>query len=331
MARSRGDENTAKELRARLEALNRKFANGRKPAVVSADDLRPPASATPPRQKQQKPEPIVYCRDLPRVETPAAAAPGNAEVILEDAVEGEVWEHSRFGRAYVVRTATDTLDGTAGVSSSFRRVLHDPPPGLAHHVNQVTPVAELDVDDVLFMDIETTGLNNTPVFLIGIMIWRHGGFEVQQYLARNYAEEKAILAFFVDECAERKLLVTFNGKSFDFPFLRTRSAANGVPYGLAPLHLDLLHVGRRIWKGQFENCKLQTLEAQVCGRVRHGDIPGALIPDAYHRFVRSRNAWQMVDVLRHNLLDLVTMADIMTRFPPPKPPKKTKRKRRKPQ
>jgi uncharacterized protein YprB with RNaseH-like and TPR domain len=174
---------------------------------------------------------------------------------------------------------------------------------------------DLSPADMIFMDIETTGLSTSPLFLIGLMVWVNGGFEVQQYLARTYAEERAVIAFFVDICASRKLLITFNGKSFDFPYVRTRAAANGVAFDLSPLHLDLLHESRRLWGRELPDCRLQTLESRVCGRVRSGDIPGAEIPEAYHAYVRSRNAWQIVEVLKHNMLDLVTLSDLMTRFP----------------
>ncbi len=317
MPRSRGDENTAKELRARLEALNRKFAKEKKPQIVSASELKSPSRPKRAPKKPSKPSPIVYYRDLPRVKSPSAPPSNTASVCLEEAVDGDVWETASHGQAYVVTTAMNDLDGAETVSSRFQSRLREAPPGFVHHVSPVIPIDELSVEDVMFMDIETTGLGNTPVFLVGVMVWSGDGFEVQQYLARNYAEEKAIVSLFVDACKSRKLLVTFNGKSFDFPFLRTRAAATGVLYNLDPAHLDLLHVGRRIWKGQFENCKLQTLESQVCGRVRHGDIPGAQIPDAYHRYVRTENAWQIVEVLKHNMLDLVTLADIMTHFPDP--------------
>jgi hypothetical protein len=148
------------------------------------------------------------------------------------------------------------------------------------------------------------------------MVWHEGDFEARQFFARNYAEERAVLAMFLDECASRKLLITFNGKSFDFPYIRARSAANGLRFDLAPAHLDMLHECRRIWKRSLPNCKLQTLETFICRRKRHGDIPGDQIPDAYHEYVRSSDAWQMVDVLKHNMLDLITMADLMNRFPP---------------
>jgi len=170
-------------------------------------------------------------------------------------------------------------------------------------------------DDIIFLDLETTGLGNSPLFLIGIMVWDGGGFEVRQYFARHYAEEAAIVALFQEVCTDKRLLVTFNGKSFDFPYVRTRAIANGIPFSLHPAHFDMLHECRRIWRNVLPDCKLQTLEKYICGRPRYGDIPGGQIPDAYHAYVRTENAWQMVEVLKHNFLDLVTMADLMTRFP----------------
>jgi uncharacterized protein YprB with RNaseH-like and TPR domain len=36
-----------------------------------------------------------------------------------------------------------------------------------------------------------------------------------------------------------------------------------------------------------------------------------MIPDAYHKFVEDGNARQMADILHHNVLDLLTMAQIV--------------------
>ena len=168
---------------------------------------------------------------------------------------------------------------------------------------------------MLFLDLETTGLTNSPLFLIGIMVWSGQGLEVRQYLARDYAEEAPAVALFAEACAGKRLLVTFNGKSFDLPYVRARALVSGVPFEASPVHFDLLHECRRIWKRALPDCRLQTLEQHVCGRARPADIPGHAIPDAYHDFVRTGNARQLVTILRHNLLDLVTRAELMTRFP----------------
>jgi uncharacterized protein YprB with RNaseH-like and TPR domain len=135
---------------------------------------------------------------------------------------------------------------------------------------------------------------------------------VRQFLARNYAEESAVIASFGETLAACRALVTFNGKSFDVPYIRTRAVANGVPFSCGLGHVDLLHVARRTWRSVLPNCKLQTLETMVCGhQPRYGDIPGSEIGDAYHAFVRTGNAWQIAQILKHNMLDLVTLAEIL--------------------
>ena len=64
-----------------------------------------------------------------------------------------------------------------------------------------------------------------------------------------------------------------------------------------------------------EDDKLQTLEHRVCGRRRSGDIPGAEIPAAYHAFVRTGNAAEMSLIIKHNRLDLLTLAELLTKLP----------------
>jgi uncharacterized protein YprB with RNaseH-like and TPR domain len=262
-------------------------------------------------------EPIVYQRDLPRCE-PAIKGSGRPLtelVTLEEAVDGVEQRHPQRGAAFVVRTRVDQVQEAPDCSRAFHQALTDADSPLRPRIALLCDPERLAPGDVVFVDIETAGLGHAPLFLIGAMTWEKDGLEVQQFLARNYAEEAAVIALFTERHGARKLLVTFNGKSFDFPFIRTRAAANGIPFAWQPAHLDLLHACRRVWKGALPDCRLQTLESYVCRRPRSGDIPGSLIPEAYHAYVRTEDASQIVEVLKHNLLDLVTLADLMTRFP----------------
>jgi hypothetical protein len=168
-------------------------------------------------------------------------------------------------------------------------------------------------EDPLFLDIESCGLAGASIFLVGTMAYRHGELVFRQYLARDYAEEAAILHAFSRRYARSPLLVTFNGKAFDMSLIRERSAFHGLDSGPREVpHLDLLHESRRRWKGDVPNCKLQTLERLLCGRRRVGDIAGPEIPGAYHRFVATGDARQVADIIHHNLLDLLTMAQLVT-------------------
>jgi len=82
-----------------------------------------------------------------------------------------------------------------------------------------------DPDEWLFLDTETTGLaggSGTYAFLVGIAWWEGGGLEIEQFFLRGYSEESSMLFAIRERIAEHPVLVTFNGKSFDWPLLETR-------------------------------------------------------------------------------------------------------------
>ena len=308
-----------KDLRERLNRLNRQPINPKHLSRSPVDDVRQILRKPQKTQERKPKEAIIYRRDLPRQTQPRFRREQNSglKISLEQQIDGGEITHDSRGKGFLITSRADEQE-MGSVSDEFKMQLSSPDSNICKRIAHCCDVDNLALGDIIFMDIETTGLGNSPLFLIGIMIWGSGGFEVRQYLARNYAEEAAVISFFLDICADKRLLVTFNGKSYDFPYIRTRAIANGIPFALDPAHFDMLHECRRIWKEDLPNCKLQTLETHICGRPRYGDIPGADIPDAYHAYVRTENAWQIVEVLKHNMLDLVTMADLMTRFPKPK-------------
>jgi uncharacterized protein YprB with RNaseH-like and TPR domain len=162
----------------------------------------------------------------------------------------------------------------------------------------------------LFIDTETTGLAGNMVFLLGTMRFTKGDIVLTQALARDYREERALLEVWLDMARGAGMLVSFNGKAFDAPVLRDRVGLHRLEAAPEPLHVDLLHHARRRWKSVLPDCRLQTIEWQLCRRRRAGDIPGEEIPAAYHHFVRTGDAREMLAVLHHNALDLLTLADI---------------------
>src|SRR5271156_6093188 len=105
-----------------------------------------------------------------------------------------------------------------------------PPEGsvVAEALRLLAPGACAEVADPrqwLFLDTETTGLmggTGTYPFMVGIAWWDAGGLEVEQFFMRELTEEHALLLTLAERMAERPVLVTFNGKSFDWPLLETR-------------------------------------------------------------------------------------------------------------
>ncbi len=306
------------DLRAQLDRLG--YGEGKaKPKVVPVSDLRRAVrkKAARPTPSPAPAETIHYSRELPRHHhNRREPTPHGAPVLLEETLSGCETCHPERGRFYLLTTDVADIENGEALNHRFPAELANPASGLCERLQRSIDPGLISPPDIIFMDIETTGLSSSPLFLIGIMTWGQAGFQVHQFFARNYAEEAAVIATFLDRCLSAKLLVTFNGKTYDYPYIRNRAAANGLPFSIDLVHVDLLHESRRIWKHELPDCKLQTLESRICGRDRVGDIPGSEIPEAYHNYVRTNNAYQMVSALEHNMLDLVTLADIMTHFPP---------------
>ena len=163
----------------------------------------------------------------------------------------------------------------------------------------------------LFLDLETGGLASSPVFLAGTMHWNGEDFVLRQYFARHYGEEAALLRAVAEAARGFEFLVTFNGKSYDVPFLAGRGVVHGHRIALPGRHLDLLHPARRRWKNRLVNFRLTTLELYVCRRRRSGDVPGEEVPGLYHDYVRNGDPYRLIPVFHHNMLDVITMAEIL--------------------
>jgi uncharacterized protein YprB with RNaseH-like and TPR domain len=222
---------------------------------------------------------------------------------VEAFLPGGEWRHPHHGTVYVherLRSDVERRRRTWGR-------LPEPAPGEP----ELSSLRLLGLERALFLDLETCGLSSSPVFLAGTMHWNGEDFVLRQYFARHYGEEAALLAAVAEQAGAFDALVTFNGKSYDAPFLQARAVTHGVSLRLPAYHLDLLHHARRRWREELPDCRLTTLEWRVCRRRRTGDVPGDRIPGLYHDYVRNGDPWRLVPVFHHNLLDVTTMSDVL--------------------
>jgi uncharacterized protein YprB with RNaseH-like and TPR domain len=173
-------------------------------------------------------------------------------------------------------------------------------------------VAGAPPEEWAFLDTETTGLaggTGTCAFLVGVGRVTPEGFRVRQFFMRDHSEEASLLDALARHLASFKVLITYNGRTFDQPLLETRYRLNRSRTPFARLeHLDLLYGARRLWKLRFESCRLADLEARILGVERQGDVPGALIPYLYFEYLRTRQAARLLPVFHHNATDIVTLA-----------------------
>lgn len=171
----------------------------------------------------------------------------------------------------------------------------------------------LDIEKVLFFDIETLGLNNCPVFLIGAGSYDGERFKVDQFLARDFDEEEAIIEGFYEKLDDFDYLVSFNGRRFDSRFIKDRCRYHDITKRLDIPHFDLLHMAKGRWK-DTPNHKLKTLENYLFGETRKGDVPSSLIPNYYKTFLKKNNPGPLIPIIKHNRLDIETLFRMLDKY-----------------
>jgi uncharacterized protein len=171
-------------------------------------------------------------------------------------------------------------------------------------------------EELFFFDTETTGLGGgtgNTIFLLGYASVSGDKLILRQHILSNPGSEVPLYQSFLEN-VNYKTLVTYNGKSFDWPQVKTRHmlVKDHVPK-LPPFgHFDLYHAARRLWKHKLDRLKLAVVEKEVLGVERIDDIPGYLAPMIYFDFVESRKPEGMLGILKHNEVDILSLVTLYT-------------------
>jgi uncharacterized protein YprB with RNaseH-like and TPR domain len=235
---------------------------------------------------------------------------------------GATVERNRYGEHLVIRRWFPTPEPcmTSDDARKTRALKMLLPNGASETDSKRNARLAEDPAQWLFLDTETTGLaggSGTYAFLVGVAWWESGGLQVEQFFMRDFAEEHSLLLALDERLAERRVLVTFNGKSFDWPLLETRfRMTRAIAPRIPATHLDLLHPARQLWRPRLASVRLAELERHVL-RVSPGsrldwsrdyDVDSSQIPEIYFNFVRGGTAEPLVPVIRHNQMDLRGLA-----------------------
>ncbi|QHW35363.1 hypothetical protein GZH47_29460 [Paenibacillus rhizovicinus] len=170
----------------------------------------------------------------------------------------------------------------------------------------------------LFLDLETTGLGvgagNLP-FMVGLAYMREETFIVEQMLIRHPAEERAMIGYLSTLLPKFTHLVTYNGRTFDWPVLYNRFILHGYrSFDWQPVHIDLLHPSRSVWRNTLVSCRLSHVEEERLGIKRDDDVPGSLAPAIYFQYLADGNPEPLHGVFKHNEIDMLSLAALAIRF-----------------
>ncbi len=227
------------------------------------------------------------------------------ETAFPDGFTGE----NRFGPYFLNRRAYP-LDYTHGSVCLSQEIAQS---GLFKSLVGRTDIKK---EETLAMDTETSGLSSAAaafVFMIGMGYYSDNMYVIDQLILPDLGYEKAFLHQIEITFARFPVLLTYNGKSFDVPMIRSRGNFHFFPDFCAGMHhIDFLPIVRKFWRRTLPNCRLSTVEQDIL-EVRRGEaeVPGFMAPEIYREFLNTLDADGLAGIAYHNEIDVLSLTALL--------------------
>jgi uncharacterized protein YprB with RNaseH-like and TPR domain len=148
---------------------------------------------------------------------------------------------------------------------------------------------------VAYLDIETTGLGRPSDYVTTIAIY--DGHTVHTYVQGQNIHQ------FAKDIVQYELLITYNGKSFDLPFIR-----NDLSVDLDQAHIDLRYVLASLgYKGGLKRCERRL----GIDRGELVDVDGYFAVLLWQDYKQGGNPKALNTLLAYNVLDVVNLERLM--------------------
>ncbi|MFN7947610.1 MAG: ribonuclease H-like domain-containing protein [Blastocatellia bacterium] len=151
-------------------------------------------------------------------------------------------------------------------------------------------------DSIAYLDIETTGLGReAAITTIAI----YDGHRVRHYVQKQNLHE------FLSDIRDYKVLVTYNGKAFDVPFIERYLKTK-----LSHVHIDLMYVLRSLgYTGGLKGCEKKLgLDRQDLS-----DVDGYFAVLLWQDYLRSRSDRTLETLLAYNAQDVLNLETLLVK------------------
>ena len=198
------------------------------------------------------------------------------------------------------------------------------------YINDLDVIYCFELEDLLFLDIETLGIYDSPMIVVGLGYFKDNKFNIDILFARDLEEEISICEHLKNKILPNfKCLVTYNGKSFDIPYIANRFlyffdenpmiSEDDIPYKQVNTkyhHIDLYHNCRRKYKGMFHNYTLTNMEEQLLQMKRENELPSNLVGTCYRMYLKDpqRYIGLIKEVIEHNYYDIYALPLILQKI-----------------
>jgi len=185
-------------------------------------------------------------------------------------------------------------------------------------------------EELLFLDIETLGIYDNAIIILGIGFFKDHKYEVHLFFARDLEEEIAICEHFKNEILPNfKCFVSYNGKRFDIPYIANRLlyyfdenpmiSEYDIPYEITNSkfhHIDLYLICRRKFRGMFDRFTLTNIEEQLLNWKRKNELPSSMVPVCYKKYQKNpkRYIGLIKECIEHNYFDVYSMPLILQKL-----------------
>ena len=170
--------------------------------------------------------------------------------------------------------------------------------------------------NTIFFDIETTGFaaKNTHLYMIGVLYVcpNTNTFNTIQWFLDDYNDEEKIISSFFEFTKNYSILMHFNGKGFDIPYLEAKAETYNIHFNFDSYeHIDLYKIASKI-KHLFktENIKLKTLE-QFFDLHRDDEFTGKKLISVYDEYMKTNDEKLKHFLILHNFEDLKGMLTVI--------------------
>ncbi len=171
-----------------------------------------------------------------------------------------------------------------------------------------------DEKEILFIDIETTGLSpkDSEIYMIGAAFCDGTGWQIRQLFAEDPSREEEVLSAFSDFCRHYKVLLHYNGDRFDIPFLQNRYERHKLTDPLPSILSVDLYKRIKPYKRLLglADCKQKTIEAFL-GIDRDDKYGGGELIIAYDDYVTTADESLLEVLLLHNFEDVKGLMDLL--------------------
>jgi uncharacterized protein YprB with RNaseH-like and TPR domain/predicted nuclease with RNAse H fold len=151
-------------------------------------------------------------------------------------------------------------------------------------------------DKTIFLDIETTGLSS--YYDVITLIGTYNGSDVKLFIRDNN------LSDINDYLSNYQIIVTFNGKIFDIPFVKKEFSKIEIP----PIHIDLRFLAKSV--GIPGSLKIVEKKLNITRDKSVEDMGGREAAVLWNRFVKGSEK-ALEELILYNIYDITNLEKIM--------------------